>query len=59
MRQSIDQEGKLDRPTQGYNKLAQEAGTFSITNKEKIPPYSVVQSFVVEWQLQILDFKKV
>ena len=58
MRKLKDLAGKIYRPTKEGNKLAQEAGTFSITNKEKIPPYSVVQSFIVEWQMQVLDFNK-
>ncbi len=58
MRKLVVQEGIIDRPTKGGNKLAQEAGTFSITNKERIPPYSVVQTFIVEWQMQVLDFNK-
>jgi hypothetical protein len=58
MRKLIVQKGKTDRPAQGGNKLAQEAGTFSITNKEKISSYSVIQSFIVEWQMQVLDFNK-
>jgi hypothetical protein len=58
MRKLKDLTGKINHPTKRGNKLTQEAGTFSITNKEKIPPYSVVQAFIVEWQMQVLDFNK-
>ncbi len=58
MRHLIDKEGKIDNPNQRRNKLTQEKGTFTLTNKEKTPPYSVVQSYVVEWQLQVLELEK-
>jgi hypothetical protein len=60
MRQSINQIRISDTLSKGVQpKLVQEEGTFTVLSRSVFQAFSISQSFVVEWQMQMGDSKQI
>ena len=60
MRQSINQIRNADTLSKRVQaKLVQEEGTFTVLSRSVFQAFSISQSFVVEWQMQMGDSKQI